>query len=155
MWNATSTSNVELRRIFDCFSSRFDKVVFNLKLSNLVDSDVPSSHLESDILCATAHFPFQFKPKHSKSTLTDLRTPSSLLPDAANTFKSSMYNRCVVFRLIHFDNLYPSVALRFQAIAFRHKVKSLGQNASPCGNALLKVIISNVFIPRFGLWWYH
>ena len=28
--------------IFDCFSRRLDKVVFNLELSNLVDSDVPS-----------------------------------------------------------------------------------------------------------------
>ena len=46
-----------------------------------------------------------------------------------------------------FYNLYPLVALRFQAIAFRHKVKSLGQNACPCGNALSEVIISNVFIP--------
>ena len=144
---------LKLSRIFDCFSGRFDKVAFNLKLSNLVDSDVPSSHLESDTLCATAHFPFHFKPKHSMSTLTDLRTPSNLLSDAANTFKSSMYNRCVVFRLIRrFDNFYASVALRFYAIAFGHKVKSLGQNASPCGNALLKVIISNVFIPCFRLW---
>ena len=33
---------LNLSRIFDCFSSRFDKVVFKLKLSNLVDSDVPS-----------------------------------------------------------------------------------------------------------------
>ena len=129
---------LNLSRIFDCFSRRFDKVVFNLKLSNLVHSDVLSLHLESDTLCATAHFPFHFKPKHSMSTLTDLRTPSSLLSDAANTSKSSIYNRCVVFRLIRFGNLYPLVALRFQTIAFRHKVKSLGQNASPCGNALLK-----------------
>ena len=29
-------------RIFDCLSGRFDKAVLNLKLSNLVDSDVPS-----------------------------------------------------------------------------------------------------------------
>ena len=143
---------LNLSRILDCFSRTFDKVVFNLKLSNLVDSDVLSSHLESDTLCATAHFPFRFKPKDSMSTLTDLRTPSSLLSDAANTFKSSMYNRCVVFKLIRFDNLYASLAFRFQAIAFRHKVKSLRQHASPCGNAVLKVIISNVFIPCFGLW---
>ena len=33
---------LNLSQIFDCFSCRFDKVVFNLKLSNLVDSDVPS-----------------------------------------------------------------------------------------------------------------
>ena len=33
---------LNLSRIFDCFSRRFDKVVFNLKLSNLVDLDVPS-----------------------------------------------------------------------------------------------------------------
>ena len=89
---------LKLSRIFDCFSGRFDKVVFNLKLSNLLDSDVPSSHLESDTLCATAHFPFHFKPKNSMSTLTDLRTPSNLLSDAANTFKSSMYNRPRLFK---------------------------------------------------------
>ena len=124
---------LNLSRIFDCFSRRF----------------------ESDTLCATAHFPFHFKPKDSMSTLTALRTPSSLLSDAANTFKSSMNNRCDVLRLIRFDNLYASVALRFQAIAFRHEVKSLKQTASPCGNALLKAIISNVFIPCFGLWGYH
>ena len=33
---------LNLSRISDCFSRRFDKVVFDLKLSNLVDSDVPS-----------------------------------------------------------------------------------------------------------------
>ena len=33
---------LNLSRIFDCFSRRFDKVVFNLELSNLADSDVPS-----------------------------------------------------------------------------------------------------------------
>ena len=31
-----------LSRIFDCFSGRFGKVVFNLKLSNSTDSDVAS-----------------------------------------------------------------------------------------------------------------
>ena len=30
--------NLLVSGIFDCFSRRFDKVVFNLKLSNLVDS---------------------------------------------------------------------------------------------------------------------
>ena len=33
---------LNLSRIFDCFIRRFGKVVFNLKLSNLVDSDVAS-----------------------------------------------------------------------------------------------------------------
>ena len=33
---------LNLGQIFDCFSRGFHKVVFNLKLSNLVDSDVPS-----------------------------------------------------------------------------------------------------------------
>ena len=33
---------LNLSGIFYCFSRRFDEVVFNLKLSNLVDSDVPS-----------------------------------------------------------------------------------------------------------------
>ena len=42
MRNATSKSNVEPNYNFDCFSRRLDKVVFNLELSNLVDSDVPS-----------------------------------------------------------------------------------------------------------------
>ena len=81
------------------------------------------------------------------SSLTDLRTLRSLLSDAANTFKSSMYKRSVIFRLIGFDNLYPSVALRFQAIGFRHKVKSHGQNELSCCNPLWKIIISDVSIP--------
>ena len=34
---------LNLSRIFECFSRKFDNVVFNLKLSNLVDSDVPAS----------------------------------------------------------------------------------------------------------------
>ena len=34
-----------ISRIFDCFSHRFDKVIFNLKLLNLVDSDI--SHLKA------------------------------------------------------------------------------------------------------------
>ena len=34
-----------LCRIFDCFSGRFGKVVFNLKLSNSTDSDV-ASHVQ-------------------------------------------------------------------------------------------------------------
>ena len=40
---------LNLSQIFDCFSRRFDKVVFNLKLLNLVDSDVPyqSSYLSN------------------------------------------------------------------------------------------------------------
>ena len=62
-----------------------------------------------------------------------------------------MYNRSFMLRLIGFDNLYPSVALRFQAIGFRHKVKSLGQNASPCGNPFFKVIMYDVSIPCFVL----
>ena len=33
---------LNLSRFFDCFSRRFDKLLFNLKLSNLVDSDVTS-----------------------------------------------------------------------------------------------------------------
>ena len=33
---------LNLSRIFDCFIRRFGKAVFNLKLSNLVDSDVAS-----------------------------------------------------------------------------------------------------------------
>ena len=35
-------SSVETKLNFRLFSRRFDKVVFNLKPSNLVDSDVPS-----------------------------------------------------------------------------------------------------------------
>ena len=31
------------RLILSCFTRRFDKVVFNLKLSNLVDSDIPKA----------------------------------------------------------------------------------------------------------------
>ena len=37
-----SAQMLNLSRILNCFSRRFDKVVFNLKLWNLVDSDVPS-----------------------------------------------------------------------------------------------------------------
>ena len=33
---------LHITRIFDCFSRRFGKVVFDLKLSNLVDSEVAS-----------------------------------------------------------------------------------------------------------------
>ena len=33
---------LNLSRIFDCLSRRFGKVVFNLKMSNLVHSDVPT-----------------------------------------------------------------------------------------------------------------
>ena len=42
---------LNLSRIFNCFSRRFDKVVFNLKLPNLVDSVVPSqsSYLSNQI----------------------------------------------------------------------------------------------------------
>ena len=32
-------------RIFDCFGGRFGKVVFNLKLANLIDSEVASDVL--------------------------------------------------------------------------------------------------------------
>ena len=35
---------LNLSQISDCFSRRFDKVVFNSKLSNLVDSDVSSQN---------------------------------------------------------------------------------------------------------------
>ena len=43
-----------LSRSFDRFSRRFDKVLFNLKLSNLVDSDVPS---QSSYTSRTDSFP--------------------------------------------------------------------------------------------------
>ena len=33
---------LNLTRIFDCFNRRFDKLVFHLKLANLIDSDVQS-----------------------------------------------------------------------------------------------------------------
>ena len=36
---------LNLSRIFDCFSRRFNKVVFNLKLLNSVDSHVPSQSI--------------------------------------------------------------------------------------------------------------
>ena len=39
---ATSKSNVEPKSNFRLFQSQADKGVFNLKLSNLVESDVPS-----------------------------------------------------------------------------------------------------------------
>ena len=81
------------------------------------------------------------------SSLTDLRTLRSSHSDAANTFKSSMYKRSVILRLIGFDNLYPSVVLKFQATGFRHKVKSLRQNELSCYNTLWKIIISDVSIP--------
>ena len=42
---------LNLSRNFNCFSRRFDKVVFDLKLSSLVDSDVQSqsSYLSNEI----------------------------------------------------------------------------------------------------------
>ena len=40
IWNVVSESNAEPKSNVDCFSRRFHKVVFNLKLSDLIDSDV-------------------------------------------------------------------------------------------------------------------
>ena len=44
---------LNLSRIFDCFSRRCGKVVFNLKLSGLVDSDVPLKAVTSRIKLGT------------------------------------------------------------------------------------------------------
>ena len=44
---------LNLSRIFDCFSRRFNKVVFNLKLSNLVDSDLHLKAVTSRIKWGT------------------------------------------------------------------------------------------------------
>ena len=40
IWNVVSESNAEPKSNVYCFSRRFHKVVFNLKLSDLIDSDV-------------------------------------------------------------------------------------------------------------------
>ena len=40
-------------RIFDCFGGRFGKVVFNLKLANLIDSEV-ASHTTSSTSTSTS-----------------------------------------------------------------------------------------------------
>ena len=42
---------LNLRRIFDCFSRRFVKVAFDLKLSNLVDSFPISKQLPLELNC--------------------------------------------------------------------------------------------------------
>ena len=46
-----------IRRNFHCFRSRFGKVVFDLKLSNLIDSDV-ASHIQSTLELNSAHVIF-------------------------------------------------------------------------------------------------
>ena len=56
MSNATSESNVE-KIIFDCLSGRFGKVVFNLELSNLTDSDV-ASYMQLILELNSAHVKF-------------------------------------------------------------------------------------------------
>ena len=45
MCNVVSESNAEPKLNVDCFSRRFRKVVFDLKLSDLIDSDV-ASHMQ-------------------------------------------------------------------------------------------------------------
>ena len=90
-------------------------------------------------MCAIEHFfSFQIRPISSMAVFVTLSTLSSLLCDAAKTFMSSTYSRCVIFPSIGFDSLYPSVDLRFHAIRLMHIVKSLGQSASACGRPLLK-----------------
>ena len=49
---------LNLSRILDCFSRRFGKVVFNLKLSNLVDLDVASQSIHT----AFCYIPVNFAP---------------------------------------------------------------------------------------------
>ena len=61
--------------------------------------------------------------------------------------RSSIYSRSVTLKLMGLDNLYPSVALFFQAIGFKHIVNSLGFSASPWGNPLLNLIGSEVSFP--------
>ena len=39
-WNVVSESNAEPKSNVDCFSRSFRKVVFDLKLSDLIDLDV-------------------------------------------------------------------------------------------------------------------
>ena len=56
MRNATSELNIEPKS--DCFSRRFGKVVFNLKLSNLIDSDV-TSHMQLTLELNSAHAKFK------------------------------------------------------------------------------------------------
>ena len=90
-------------------------------------------------MCAIEHFfLFQIRPISSIAVFVTLSTLSSLLCDAAKTFMSSTYSKCVIFPSIGFDSFYPSVALRFHVIGVMHIVKSLGQSASPCGRPLLK-----------------
>ena len=102
------------------------------------------------LTCATAHFfSFHFSPIHSIPSFTTLNTLSNLLSEAANAFKSSMYNKWVTFWDIGLDNLYPYVALSFHAMGFRHSVKRAGQRASPCGDPFLKRMISDVSRPCF------
>ena len=93
-------------------------------------------------------FGFHCSPISSIADLVDFSTVFNLLSEAAKIFKSSMYNRSVTLVLIGLDNVYPSVALTFRAMGFKHRVNSLGHKASPWGRPLLNFIISDFSRPR-------
>ena len=100
------------------------------------------------LIWTTAHFlGFHCSPMSSIATCVDSSTQFNLVSLAANTLRSSIYNRSVTVALIGLDNLYPSEALIFQATGFKQIVKSLGQSASPCGSPFLNIIGSDTSHP--------
>ena len=83
---------LNLSRIFDCFSRRFNKVVFNLKLSNLVDSHVFHVFHVSCLSFGNEknyrlehHFPANFLCRMVK------RRPSTALGLVSQLFRSCSY----------------------------------------------------------------
>ena len=91
---------LNLRRIFDCFSCRFDKVVFNLKLSNLVDSDVPSQSSYPWIKLGT---------RENRRLSWVMITVSSILKIPVDTlwYIQHFLNSCkLCFQFTHYGTLY-------------------------------------------------
>ena len=58
-------------------------------------------------------------------------TRLSLQSDAAKILGSSIYSSSVALKLMGLDNLYPSIALIFRAIGFKHIVNFLGHSRVP------------------------
>ena len=59
-------------RIFDCFSRRFGKVVSNLQLSNLIDSDL-ASHAQSFLELNSEHVKCDVWTEPNSSSLKIIR----------------------------------------------------------------------------------
>ena len=105
-------------------------------------SFIPSLFKHSPLLTwMTAHFlEFHSNPISLIADLIDFRTLPSLLSEAAITFKSSIYNKCVMLVLMGLERQYPSVALSFHATGLIQNVNNRGQRLSPWGSPLLNRI---------------